>query len=255
MARIRLIHWNQSEGRERQLRLASLGHHAEFDALDGPGALRVLRERPPDAFLIDLSRLPSHGRETALALGSFKDTRQIPLVFVDGEAEKVARIKALLPDATYTTWGRLRTALPRAIAKRPANPVVPKHPVSDKPTSAKLGIKPGHRVCVLGSPKGFASAVKAPPRTTFTARVDSSCDVFLVFLRSARDLATPFGALGKAIDRQPLWLAWPKKASGVASDLDGNRVREAGLAAGWVDYKVCSIDATWSGLAFKRRVR
>jgi hypothetical protein len=52
-----------------------------------------------------------------------------------------------------------------------------------------------------------------------------------------------------------LWLLWPKKASGVRSDLDGNVVRETGLAAGLVDYKVCSVDATWSGLAFKRRRR
>ena len=50
-----------------------------------------------------------------------------------------------------------------------------------------------------------------------------------------------------------MWLIWPKKASGVKSDLDGNVVRNTGLAAGWVDFKVCSIDDTWSGLAFKRR--
>ena len=51
---------------------------------------------------------------------------------------------------------------------------------------------------------------------------------------------------------RPLWMIWPKKASGVKSDLDGNVVRETGLAAGWVDFKVCSVDDTWSGLAFKR---
>ena len=51
------------------------------------------------------------------------------------------------------------------------------------------------------------------------------------------------------------WLIWPKKASGVRSDVDGNVVRETGLAAGLVDFKVCSVDATWSGLAFKRRKR
>jgi hypothetical protein len=54
-------------------------------------------------------------------------------------------------------------------------------------------------------------------------------------------------------DRQTMWLFWPKKASGVKSDLDGNVVRNSGLAAGWVDDKVCSVDDTWSALAFKRR--
>ena len=51
------------------------------------------------------------------------------------------------------------------------------------------------------------------------------------------------------------WLIWPKKASGVKTDLDGNVVREAGLAGGLVDFKICSVDATWSGLAFKRKTR
>ncbi len=50
-----------------------------------------------------------------------------------------------------------------------------------------------------------------------------------------------------------LWIAWPKKTSGVKTDLDGNIVREFGLDAGWVDYKVCAIDETWSGLCFARR--
>jgi hypothetical protein len=54
-------------------------------------------------------------------------------------------------------------------------------------------------------------------------------------------------------DKSALWIAWPKKASGVKTDLDGNNVREFGLDAGWVDYKVCAIDETWSGLCFARR--
>ena len=129
MARIRLIHWNGPEGRERRLRLAALGHEAEFDDLDGPALGRALRASPPDAFVIDLSRLPSHGREVAMALRSHKDTRHMPIVFVDGDPAKVAKLKALLPDATYTTWGRLKTALPRAIARPATSPVVP--PVVD----------------------------------------------------------------------------------------------------------------------------
>ena len=58
-----------------------------------------------------------------------------------------------------------------------------------------------------------------------------------------------------ACDSSVAWLIWPKKASGVQTDLDGNVVRERGLAAGLVDFKVCSVDATWSGLAFKRQKR
>ena len=239
-----------------QLRLASLGHHAEFDMPKGPGVMPVVRQNPPDAYLIDLSRLPAHGRDTGLALRSYKNTRNVPLVFVGGDPEKVARIKALLPDAVYTSWGRIATAIPKAIAKAPARPVVPKDPFSQRPTAAKLGIKPGQQVCLVGSPRGFSDTLAPlPARVTFTARPDASCDLFLAFSHSTRDLNAHLALLSRILVHQPLWLAWPKKASGLASDLDGNVVRETGLAAGLVDYKVCSINDTWSGLAFKKRRR
>lgn len=126
--------------------------------------------------------------------------------------------------------------------------------MSGKPTVGKLGVKPGHKVAVLGSPKGFVETLTPlPDKVTFTARADASADLFLCFVRAARELNVHVVTLKDAIDRQTLWMIWPKKASGVKSDLDGNVVRETGLAAGWVDFKVCSVDDTWSGLAFKRR--
>lgn len=126
--------------------------------------------------------------------------------------------------------------------------------VSTKPTVAKLGVKPGHKVCVVGAPKGFVDTLTPlPAKVTFTARADASSDLFLCFVRSARELQSHVLILREAIDRQTLWMIWPKKASGVKSDLDGNVVRLTGLSAGWVDFKVCSVDETWSGLAFKRR--
>ena len=255
MAKLRLIHWNGPEGRERKLRLASLGHHAEFDDVDGPGLMRVLRASAPDAFLIDLSRLPSHGREVAMWLRITKSTRQVPIVFVDGDPAKVAKLKQLLPDATYTSWSRLATALPRAIARRPANPTVPPPSIySGKPTIEKLGIKPDMRVCLVNAPVGFADSLGPKPAgVAFTARATSECDLFVVFVRSRRELTVQLGKLLADIARQTVWFTWPKKASGVKTDLDGNVVRESGLAAGWVDFKICSIDDTWSGLAFKRR--
>jgi CheY-like chemotaxis protein len=256
VARVRLIHWDETGGRERQLRLASLGHHVEFDPADRLAAQRRIRQHPPDVFLIDLSRLPSHGREIALALRGYKDTRHVPIVFIGGEPEKVARLRALLPDAAYTTWGRVKTAIPRAIARPPASPVVPKDPFSDRPVSAKLGIRTGHTVCLLGAPRGFAATLDPlPAGVRFTARPDEQCDLFMAFAQSARDLSAQIALVGRVISQQPLWLLWPKKASGVRSDLDGNVVRTTGLAAGLVDYKVCSVDGTWSALAFKRRRR
>lgn len=255
MKTVRLVHWNDDEGLERQKQLEALG----FDALFGAGEagiaqLRQIRSAVPDAVVIDLSRLPSHGREIAYSLRGHKATRFLPIVFVDGEAEKVKKTRQLIPDAVYTTWGRMKTALPKAIAHPPKNPVFHDHNMAwGRPTVAKLGVKPGFTVALLASPKGFADTLTPlPAKVTFTAKPDPNVDLFLCFARNARELQAHLLAL-RAVDRQTAWLAWPKKASGVKSDLDGNVVRTTGLAAGWVDFKVCSLDDTWSGLAFKRR--
>jgi CheY-like chemotaxis protein len=255
MARVRLIHWDGPEGRERKLRLAALGHHADFDDLEGPGLNRVLRGEPPDAFVIDLTRLPSSGRQVAMWLRTRQATRHVPIVFVDGDPAKVAKLKALLPDATFTTWPRLKTALPKAIARPVRSPVVPPSSIyTGKPVAEKLGIKPRMRVCLIGAPKGFATSVpRGDLRPQFTAKPSAECEIFIAFVRSRREFFVQLEALAAHVTRQTLWIAWPKKASGVKTDLDGNVVRETGLASGWVDFKICAIDDTWSGLAFKRR--
>ena len=122
------------------------------------------------------------------------------------------------------------------------------------PLPKKLGIKPGFKVVLLAAPKGFTSTLKpVPEKVRFTARPESDADLFICFVTRAAELEHQLATVSVAAARQTVWLAWPKKASGVKSDLDGNVVRETGLAAGWVDFKVCSIDDTWSGLAFKRR--
>jgi hypothetical protein len=125
---------------------------------------------------------------------------------------------------------------------------------SARPLAAKLGIKPDFTVCLLGAPAGFAALLSPlPERVTLTARAAASAQLFVVFVRRARELDLRLAELAALMERQTLWLAWPKQAARIATDLNGNIVRETGLAAGWVDYKVCAIDPTWSGLAFKKR--
>jgi hypothetical protein len=133
------------------------------------------------------------------------------------------------------------------VAKQPDVPSV-------RPLAAKLGVKPGFAVCLLGAPQGFAGLLAPlPDGVTLSARLAVPADLFVAFVRSARELEARLTELRPRIERQTLWLAWPKQAAKVPTDLNGNVVREAGLAAGWVDYKVCAIDPTWSGLAFKKR--
>jgi hypothetical protein len=125
---------------------------------------------------------------------------------------------------------------------------------STRPLAAKLGIKPGFAVCVLGAPQGFAALLAPlPGGVTLSARAAASAQLIVVLVRQARELDVRLAELASLVERQTLWLAWPKQVARIPTDLNGNVVREAGLAAGWVDYKVCAIDPTWSGLAFKKR--
>jgi hypothetical protein len=127
---------------------------------------------------------------------------------------------------------------------------------SGTPLPKKLGIKAGSVVALLGAPAGFAKSTLGPLPEGATLRSDTRVPygVGLLFASSKAELARRFSAAQKAMAEPcALWLAWPKQASGVPTDLDGNRVREFGLLAGLVDYKVAAIDATWSGLCFARR--
>lgn len=123
---------------------------------------------------------------------------------------------------------------------------------SGKPLAQKLGIKPHSVVCLLGAPKGFRNTLGPLPqgvRLRYQAR--GCCDLVLWFVRSYRDLAAGIGSVLELSGRTPLWIHWPKKSSGLAHDLSENRLREVALPRGLVDCKVCSVDATWSGLLFK----
>ena len=253
MKTVRLIHFDEDQGLERQKQLEALGFDAAFDFGDSLFMARQIKARPPDAVVIDLSRLPSGGREVAQSIRLTKATRHVPIVFVDGEPDKVEKTRQFIPDATFTTWGRIKTALPKAIAKPPKDPAVPDHNNWGKPTVAKLGVKPGSKVALVSSPKGFADSLKPwPAKVTLTARPEKDADIYICFAKSSSELQAHLLSVRNA-DRQTLWLAWPKKASALKTELDGNVVRETGLRAGWVDFKVCALDATWSGLAFKRR--
>ena len=98
--RVRLIHWDQTEAKQNADLLRTAGYLVESDKF-APNLLRE-REDPPNVVVIDLSRLPSHGRDVAMALRSYKSTRTIPLILARGEAEKIDRIRAQIPGAFYT---------------------------------------------------------------------------------------------------------------------------------------------------------
>ena len=125
---------------------------------------------------------------------------------------------------------------------------------SGKPLVTKLGIKPGHRVHLAGAPPGFALQ-QLPSDVDLMGPTARSLDLILLFVKEARVLRAAFPRQADRLTPPGmLWISWPKKASKVATDLTEDRVREIGLAVGWVDVKVCAVDDTWSGLKFVRRL-
>jgi CheY-like chemotaxis protein len=254
-----LVHWHDAEARERLERLRRAGFEARYFSSAGDSARRrELRSDLPDAFVIDLGRLPSHGREVATALRQRKSTRRVPLVFVGGEPEKVRLIRERLPDAIYTDWQRLPDELREAIRRPPESPVVPATTTvyAGTPLHRKLGIAPDSTLLLLGAPVGLSAVVCAGVNgVRIRTRSGAASDVVMLFARSIAELSRRIPTAVRALaPRGALWLAWPKQSSGLITDLTQNHVRRAGNDAGLVDYKICAIDSTWSGLCFARRV-
>jgi hypothetical protein len=127
---------------------------------------------------------------------------------------------------------------------------------SGTPLARKLGIGPGAVVGLIGAPDGFYGAIRAlPDGVRVRRRPLGPCDVIVSFHRRRAELQRRLPALrGALADAGGLWLAWPKRTSGVQTDLDERVVRELGLGVGLVDNKVCAIDCTWSGLRFVYRL-
>jgi hypothetical protein len=242
---------------ERAERIRAAGYQVDGEVPSGRAYLRALQEDPPLAVVIDLGRLPSQGRDMGLQIRNQGATRHVPLVFVEGDPQKVARVHELLPDAVYCSWPEIGEALGGAIAAPPDDPVVPGSvfaAYAGTPLPKKLGIQAGHRVALVEAPAGFEKTLGELPVGVELARgARVPCDLTIWFTHSREKLEAGLAGMIAQAGQGPVWIAWPKKASGVATDLSQQVVRETGLGAGLVDYKICSIDATWSGLLFTRR--
>jgi CheY-like chemotaxis protein len=259
LSRVILVHWKPAEGAERARSLQSAGHAVDLRSPGDPAALRKIVDDPPDAFVIDLDRTPSHGRDLALWLRQRKATRKVPIVFAGGDPAKVARVRELMPDAGHAPWRRIRGELDRALRKPPSEPIVKNllAGYSGTPLPKKLGIKAGTTVALLGAPPEFEKTLgRLPDDVRLRHDARGRPDRIVLFVRSRAELARRFPVAARALaPAGGLWIAWPKKASGVETDLTQQHVREFGLDRQFVDYKICAIDDTWSGLQFARRGR
>jgi hypothetical protein len=127
---------------------------------------------------------------------------------------------------------------------------------SGTPLPKKLGIKPGLRAQLFNAPVDVSSELRVPLAECMVAEPGTALDFAMLFSKSSAELNREFWRIAKLLaPAGMLWVSWPKKSSGVATDVDENIVRRIGLDAGLVDVKVCAVTDVWSGLKFVRRVK
>jgi hypothetical protein len=128
---------------------------------------------------------------------------------------------------------------------------------SGTPLAKKLGIKEGAHVVLASAPKGFVRELgELPAQVSFVTRSSKPVDIVLLFAKSESGLKKDFVKMAKSLSPSGmLWVAWPKKSSGVPTDLSFNNVQRVGLEAGLVDVKICAVNEVWSGLKFVYRLK
>jgi len=256
MKKVYLVHRYPAEVDKKVHELGTAGYSIKYLGIS-PANLRSIKKHPPAAVIIDLTHAPSQGRDMGIYMRHYKATRHVPIVFAGGTPEKVAKVREHIPDAVYTEWRKVRSALKWAIAHPPEQPVAPDSLLagySGTPLVKKLGIKPNTTVTLIDAPPNFDKLlVSLPDSVKLRGRFGSKNDLIIWFVGSKRILQDRVMDISRRVGNSGLWIVWPKKSARVSSGLSQKVVREAGLNSGLVDYKVCAIDQTYAGLKFSVR--
>ena len=256
-ARVAPTVWLVCPGDEskRASALTALGYRV----VGGPwNSAEIIRKKSalPAAVVIDLSRSPSSGRDNAVAMRAHRGLLSVPFLLVEGAPAAVAAVKKLLPDASETTWRRIRTSLVAALA----SPATGGRKLSvfaayeGKPLAEKLGIKTGTVVATANPPSKLSAMLGSlpPGAKIHKGHAARARDLTLWFVRSDSELTErilemkPHAASGR------LWVLW-RKGAAAESSLNQKTVRAVGLANGLVDFKITRVDDEWAGLRFTIR--
>jgi hypothetical protein len=257
---LRLVSWNPHAAAERARELEKAG----FKVHGGPAPTKRItthfRELAPAAIVIDLDKLPSHGRVWGVLLRTTKSTRHFPIVFAGGEPKKSERVRHDMPDACFTDWKNAAHTIKRYISAAPLTPIQPPaymEQFAGSSTIKKLGFKAGMKVAMIGAPEGFEEQLgELPENLEIGDRLARQTQLALWFVRSRAELESEIDFISARLpDACSIWIIHPKQTSRLKADFNQNHVRNVALAAGLVDYKVCSVDADWSGLKFARKKR
>lgn len=259
MADIIYLHWHAGEAAAHVRPLKAAGHRVR--TLASVDAAADFITSSPDALVISLDRLPSHGQAVAAVFWEAKKRHQTPIVFVGGATDKVRAAQAKFKTAIFCHRNQLTDVVGQISSGSLTIPVVAtvRRPstsdYSGKPLPQKLGLTEGQRVAFLHAPEDWDSIIGPMPANVLRyAKPVKDLDMVVLFVTEALVLAKEFPKLTERMAAKGMiWVAWPKKSAKVNTDVDENTIREVGLKKNWVDVKVCAISEIWSGLKFLRR--
>jgi hypothetical protein len=263
--RVWLVHWNAAEAAGRARELAAAGYLVVRDQTWSSAALSRLKKILPSAIIVDLSRVPSRGRDLIAAIRSHAAMLRVPIVLVGDDSDGAARrpksdalgaIRTIAPDAVSGTWARIDATLRRAIANPPHGNVRQSvfAAYAGTPLPKKLGIKANAVVALVNAPAGIAETLgKLPEGAQLVRDARGARGLTLWFVASHAELAARVGAMCGFAAGGGLWIIWAKRGAAADGGLSQAMVREAGLSAEMVDFKISRIDETWAGLRFTRR--
>jgi hypothetical protein len=261
---LRLICWNEADASARATTLQRAGYRVIADPPQNPGGMvRYFRELAPDVVVIDLDRLPSHGRELGLSLRASKGTSHLPLVFAGGVPAKIELVRCAIPDAIFTPWNNgIAAAIEHAIVQPDPPRLLSRELPKDTSAGSlerKLDIKPQVRFAIVAVNRNDSAwldelLTSIPEGAIHQRRIDATTTLALFPVATRRDLMRALEQVRASLPpKASLWIVHPKQTSPLAADFNQDDVREAGLAHGFVDYKVCAVDKEWSALKFARR--
>jgi hypothetical protein len=247
---VRLFHVKAEEAEALVTLMTDAGYNVFYPGARDPSPYAKIKALDPAAVVIDLSRNPTHARYVGTEIRRHKGLRHIPIVFVDGDQERVRMAKALLPDAVYTKRDRLKEALD--LLEPVSDPVVPSGTIlSDRPTAEKLGIKANARVALIRPPVDYVRVIGALPEgATLEEDPKEVLPLTLWFVSDVDEFLESLRAMRKLAGKSRLWVVYPKQtATRKKTELTQNVIREAARSVGLIDYKICSVDDTWTGFA------
>jgi CheY-like chemotaxis protein len=212
MSRIRLLHWKSEEAKSMVDLLDVGGFQVEYSTEYNSALMREWRLKPPTAFVIDLTRLPSQGLEIGIALRQSPKTRHVPIVFCGGQPEKLNRIKEALPDASYCSpkslLKTLKAARPLAT---PARPAAMMNRFGNRTAAQKLGIVAATKLAVLNAPRNLDHILgELPVGAEIT---EGRGAVTLCFAHSVDELRSDISSVRELAAGSKLWILWSKKGS------------------------------------------